>query len=234
MLSFKQALTSSIGRKVLMGLSGLGLVGFVITHLAGNLTLLAPDSIVFNTYAKKLHDLGPLLEVAEIGLAFIFILHVVTAIQLKINHKTARPKGYAFQKSKGSPSFYGLASNNMAISGSILLVFLILHIWHFKFGPGMEAGYAVDIKGEQSRDLYRLVAESFKNPMIVGLYVFAMLFLGAHLRHGFWSAFQSLGAMNPRMTKPAYFLALLVAAALSVGFLLIPIFLYFNLGGCLK
>ena len=85
----------------------------------------------------------------------------------------------------------------------------------------------------QKPKLYRLVLESFTQPLYVGLYVAAMLFLGLHLRHGFWSAFQSLGAMNPRLTKPVYALALVVALVLSVGFLALPVYVYVTQRGSL-
>jgi len=228
MLTLKKAIQSSVGQKFIMALSGLALVGFIIVHLLGNLTLFAPDSTPFNAYVQKLYSMGPLLLVAEGGLVFLFVLHMVTAIRITIKNKAARPEKYAVQQSKKGPSKSNLASRNMIISGLILLVFLVIHIADFRLGPGVNEGYVTTINGQQTRDLHRLVVEEFKEPGEVVFYVAVMLFLGMHLRHGFWSAFQSLGALNPRLEKPIYAAGLGLALLLAAGFLLIPLWLYFK------
>lgn len=226
MPSFLKTLWSSVGQKFLMALTGLALVGFIVMHLAGNLSLYSSDSSHFNAYAAALENLGKLKEFAEYGLIFLFGTHIILALCLKKSHIAARPIGYKMQKSKGDPSKSTLGSRNMIITGTVLLAFLILHISQFTLGPSIEQGYATQLKGEQVRDLYRLVHETFKNPMFVGIYVAVMIFLGLHLRHGFWSAFQSLGAMNPRLSKPIYGLALLLALLVAAGFLFIPVWIY--------
>ena len=109
----------------------------------------------------------------------------------------------------------------MAITGSILLVFLVLHVAQFKFGTFDTKEYPpVTIDGKEMQDLYSRVADAFSNPLIVVLYVAVMAMLGLHLRHGFWSAFQSLGAMNPRMTPLIYGIGVIGAIVLAVGFML--------------
>ena len=127
-----------------------------------------------------------------------------------------------------------VASRKMAISGSILLVFLIVHLKQFTFGPGAEAGYETQLNGVAVRDLHRLVVEVFTNPMWVTFYVGAMLFLGLHLRHAFWSAFQSLGLMFPRISKPVHCIGWFLAIALSAGFLFIPVWIFFRVPGGLQ
>jgi succinate dehydrogenase / fumarate reductase cytochrome b subunit len=231
MIRLKKALTSSVGQKFVMSLTGLGLVGFVITHLLGNLALYRKDGAPFNAYAHMLEGLGGLLYAAEIGLVAIFVIHVVTAIGLKLNHSAARPVGYRKLQSKGAPSRWNLSSVSMIFTGLLLLAFLILHIWQFKFGPGAAQGYVAQVQGHEMRDLHRLVVETFQSPFFVGIYVFAMLVLGLHLRHGFWSAFQSLGALNPRVSPAVSALGVAVAVVLSAGFLFIPLWIYFGLGG---
>lgn len=230
MASGVTVLRSSIVKKFVMALTGLGLVGFIITHLAANLLLYKKDGTAFNQYAHSLEGFGVLLYVAEIGLLALFVLHILTAIRLKIGYKMARPTGYVSQRSKGAPSRSNLASRNMVISGLILMVFLVLHVFHFKFGPGIAEGYVINSDAGQVRDLHRWVVENFKNPVYVALYVGAMLFLGMHLRHGFWSAFQSLGAMSPKVSCAMYCAALAVAVLLAGGFLFIPIWIYFGMG----
>ncbi len=231
MLTVTKALTSSIGRKFIMGLSGLALVGFIVAHLAGNLTLFDPSGDMFNAYAKKLDDLGPLKLLGEFGLIGLFGLHIAMAIGLKVNHRSARPSRYAMHKSKKGPSFWNLASVNMIITGAILLIFLIIHVKQFALGPGVDAGYVTQVNGQQARDLHRLIVETFKNPMWAAFYCAVMLMLGAHLRHGFWSMFQSLGAMNARLQKPAHLAGLLVGTVLALGFLMLPLYIYFFVGG---
>lgn len=227
MLTVKKALQSSVGKKFIMGLSGLALVGFILMHLLGNSTLYLKDSTLFNAYVHKLYSFGNFLLVAEFGLVALFLVHIFAAFRVTFSNKAARPEKYDLQKSKKGPSKNNITSRNMIVSGVILLGFLIFHIYQFRFGPGMEQGYVTEVNGEPSRDLFKLVVEQFQNPLIVAIYVGVMLFLGMHLRHGFWSAFQSLGAMNPRLTKPIYCLGLLIALVFAAGFLFIPIWIYF-------
>lgn len=224
----KKFLTTSVGQKYITAVSGLALIGFVIAHLLGNLTLLAPSSGPFNTYAHKLQSLGPGLWVAEIGLIVLFGAHIINGILLKRMNSAARPERYGFTpRSKGGPSQSSPSSRNMIVSGMILLGFLILHIVQFRLGPGITQGYrAVLVDGQQARDLHRLVVETFQNPVYVLVYVGAMLFLWAHLRHGFWSAFQSLGASSDRSAARLRAVGILVAALLGVGFLAIPMILF--------
>jgi succinate dehydrogenase / fumarate reductase cytochrome b subunit len=223
-------LNSSIGKKFLMSLSGLALVGFVFTHLLGNLLLYKNDPTLFNSYAQKLESFGVLLYVAELGLIVLFVMHVSTAVRLKLGYKSARPEGYSVSKSKGGESRKNTASMSMIVSGLVLLFFLVLHVNHFKFGPSIAQGYSTVINGANARDLYRLVFETFKNPIYVLSYVSVMLFLGLHIRHGFWSAFQSSGLMTSKLATPLYRLSLVLGVLFAAGFLFIPIWIYFDLG----
>jgi succinate dehydrogenase / fumarate reductase cytochrome b subunit len=231
MLTVTKALRSSIGRKFIMGLSGLALVGFIVAHLAGNLTLFDASGHAFNAYAKKLDDLGELKKAAEIGLFILFTLHVLMAVALKADHHGARPSRYAMHKTKGGPSFWSLASVNMIITGLILLGFLFIHVKQFTWGPGMEAGYVTDVHGVQARDVHRLIVETFADIRWVGFYCAVMLMLGLHLRHGFWSMFQSLGAMNARLQKPASLAGLVIGLLLAAGFLALPLYIHFCVAG---
>lgn len=231
MLPITKALSSSVGKKLVMALTGLALVGFVITHLLGNLSLYKRDGTTFNLYAEGLASFGWLLYAAEIGLLAMFVVHILMAFVIKKGHRDARPSGYKALRTKGGQTLSNVSSRNMIITGLILLGFLVLHITQFKYGPSVDAGYVVTINGVEMRDLHRLVHETFGNPLYVAIYVGAMLMLFYHLRHGFWSAFQSLGAMNARLTKPVYALGVLIALVLAAGFLFIPIWIYFDIAG---
>ena len=114
----------------------------------------------------------------------------------------------------------------MIFTGSLLLVFIIFHVWTFKFGPGISEGYVTIVNEEPARDLYRLVVETFKNPLYVVGYSVVMILLGLHLRHGFWSAFQSLGAIRPSARRTLRLVGSVIALLLTIGFLSIPIYIY--------
>ena len=118
----------------------------------------------------------------------------------------------------------------MIITGIILAVFITYHVITFKYGPGVSDGYVTNINGVEMRDLYRLVVESFQNVYIMLGYVICMILLGFHLRHGFWSAFQSLGVQHKRLVPLIYGVGILLAFVLAIGFLFIPIYIYFTGG----
>ncbi len=217
---------TTIGRKLITGLSGLGLVGFVLGHLAGNLSLFFGAG-AFNAYAHKLESLGPILWVIEIGLLAVFVFHIIFAISVTAQNKAARKDSYVETAKAGKPSRKNLSSQTMIYTGLVLALFTVVHVWMFKYGPGLAQGYAFELHGEPSRDLYRLVVEKFKNPLIVGAYSAVMILLASHVRHGFWSAFQSLGAYHPRYTPLIQTLGILLAALFGLGFLALPIYVYF-------
>ncbi len=225
MPSLKQALSSQVGRKIMTGLTGIGLMFFLIGHLAGNLSIFGTAD-AFNIYTKTLMDLGPLLYVIEAGLAFFFLYHTVLGVSIWLGRRKARPEGYDTYKSKGGPSHQSLASRSMIISGSVIFIFLILHIIHFKFG----ADYSTMIDGEQARDLRRLVIEEFQKTWVVIGYVFVLLLAILHLSHGFWSAFTSLGMKHGETSKKIQAAAYAFSIILMLGFIFIPLYIYFTGG----
>lgn len=231
MIPLKKALMSSIGKKYVMGVTGLSLVGFMVTHLAANLTLYWPDPAVFNSYPAKLHAYGALLTAAELGLGALFATHAAMAFWLWSDKQRAAGDYFAGRPSKGGNSRLNYSSRNMIWTGGLLLAFVIAHVLHFRFGPGIAEGYTTLIDGEPARDLYRLVAEQFQDPVIAALYSIVMLFVGLHVRHGFWSAFQSLGAMKPEWSKGIYAIGAGVAFIFTIGFLFIPLWFYFDMPG---
>ena len=232
MITVQRFLQSTVGRKYLIAISGLALVGFILTHLAANLLLLLPSSDPFNLYAHKLASLGPGLYILEAGLAAMFVLHIGLTIGAHVRSSASRPEKYAGGlKAKEGPVTSSIFSKAMRPTGMLLLIFLIIHILQFKFGPGIAAGYTTDLHGESARDLYRLVIETFAKPTWVAYYVAMMLFLGMHLRHGFWSAFQSLGVLSRRNRVFVILAAALVAAVFAVGFLGIPVFIFIKQSG---
>jgi len=225
MPSFLKALKSQVGRKILTGLTGVGLIVFLITHLAGNLTLFG-DPQAFNEYTLTLESLGWILYVLEAGLAILFLLHAYIGISIWWNRRKARPEGYAEYESKGGPSHNSWASRSMIFTGIVLLVFLVIHLDTFKFG----ATDTIMINGEEARDLKALVIDTFMNPVYAFGYTFVMILLGFHLKHGFWSAFTSLTMKHNKYSALIYTAGIIFAILLAIGFLFIPLYIYFTGG----
>ncbi len=225
---FRLIVASSVGRKVLTGITGLGLALFVLVHMVGNLTFFSSNTNAYNAYSHALISLGPLFYAIELGLLAFVLVHIVVGIKIYIGKKAARPVDYSEYRSAGEPSKQSLSSRTMILTGAVLLVFTVLHLVSFKYGPGIAEGYVVNVEGESMRDLRRLLIEKFQSPLYAFGYPAVMILLGFHLRHGIWSALQSLGAMNPRLTPAVYAAGGVLAALIAVGFLILPLWIFFG------
>jgi len=230
MASFASVLFSSVVKKIINGVTGLGLCAFIIIHLAGNLTLLTGNAVAFNKYAHFLMNTGALLYLAEGSLVAFFLFHIITGTSVWWSKQMARPASYKKTANAGDPSRKTISSRTMIITGLVLLVFTILHLKTFKYGPGIAEGYVMNIDGVAVRDLFRLTIETFNKPGYVIWYVLAMALLGFHLRHGFWSAFQSLGVNHPKYSPIINVIGVLFAIIMAVGFIVLPVVLYFKGG----
>lgn len=201
---------STNGKKALMAVSGLILFLFVLGHMLGNLQVFeGPDQ--FNKYAVLLRILPEVLWAVRIVLLVMVIIHIVTAVQLAIRKKQARPIGYA--KKGNTVSSY--ASRTMYWSGPILLAFIIYHLLDLTVGkvnPNFTEG-----------DVYHNVIASFSNPIVSAWYIFSMLLLALHLRHGAWSMFQSLGVAHPRHNAFLKKAAIVFAVVIFAGFSAVPV-----------
>lgn len=206
-----------------MGISGLLLCGFVLTHFLGNLTLFV-GSDAFNKYAYTLTS-NPLIYLAEAGLLGIFLVHLVFAIKLVIENKAARPISYAYPR-KQSGRGATFASSTMPITGVVALIFLVIHIIGLKFGTH----YDTEINGVVMRDMYKTTIEYFQDPLHVFFYIFAVTALGIHVSHGFWSAFQSLGLNHPKYMPKLKCAATAYGLLVAIGFSSLAIFCYFQGG----
>jgi len=218
---------SSIGKKLLSGITGLAACGFIVGHLVGNM-LLVVGKDPFNEYTHFLTTTahGFFLPVAEGGLIVLFLLHAYSGVVVWLDQRKARPIGNKKSGNAGGPSQKTLSSKTMIYTGVLLLLFLLWHVWMFRLGPAEAEGYVTMLEGQESRDLYRLVVETFQVEAIVGIYVAMMVLLGFHLRHGFWSAFQSLGANNPKYMPWLTTIGLIFAIVMAIAFLLLPIYIY--------
>lgn len=225
MPSLKKALNSQVGRKIITGITGIGLMLFLIGHLAGNFSIFG-EKDAFNIYTHTLESLGPLLYVIEAGLALFFIYHAVLGVSIWLGRRKARGSQYAEYNTKGGPSHQTLASKSMIITGIILFVFVALHVWHFKFGPS----YTTMVNGTEMRDLRKLVIEEFTNPVIVFSYIAVLALTILHLAHGAWSAFTSLGMKHGETSKKVQIGAYIFAIVLMLGFIFIPLYIFITGG----
>lgn len=213
-------LKSSIGKKDVVALTGLGLCGFLIAHLAGNLLLFVGPEI-FNTYSHKLIS-SPFIYVAEAILLSLFLVHFGLSIWLQVENRKARPVSYVMKNKTGRGAT--AASSTMAITGVITLVFLVLHLKNLKFGEEYHVAY----NGILMRDLYRLVIDYFSSLGNVVWYVIAHAALAFHTGHGFQSAFQSLGFRHPRYTPWIEITSKVYAVGISLGFASLAIWCHFQ------
>jgi succinate dehydrogenase cytochrome b subunit len=225
-MQISQIFRSSIGKKLLLAITGLSWAGFAVGHFIGNTTLLLKDPTPFNKYAHFLSGLGGALILVELILAASLLVHLFFAIKVTFENRNARPVKYTVSKSAGRESKKGFATSTMIYTGILLIIFLVLHITHFKFG----AVYMTMVDGNQIRDLYKTVYEFYADPINTTYYVIMMILLGIHLSHGVWSAFQSLGLNGNRFTPFIYKVGFLVAVFVSVGFIVIPIYIYLTGG----
>ncbi len=201
----------SILKKFFMALTGLGLLGFLVTHLAGNL-LIFKGSGAFNLYADNLEHLGLLLIVAELGLSAIFVAHIVLAIKVTLENKAARPIAYQVKNTAGQSTF---ASRTMMITGVLILIFVVFHIIHFKLGAKKDHGVTV---------LWELVVNTFSNPVYALGYVVFMLILGTHLSHGASSILQTLGILKPHWRANSRVVGALIGWGIALGFASLPLY----------
>ncbi|UPT74890.1 MAG: succinate dehydrogenase cytochrome b subunit [Elusimicrobiota bacterium] len=205
-------LESSIGKKIMVAAAGLLLCGFLVTHLAGNLLMFVGGD-AFNTYAEALEH-NPLLPLAEGGLVFLFLVHILLSARATLANRAARPVGYESYKGKGART---PGSRTMALTGTLILVFVIAHVATFKYKAG----------GAKGPDLFTHVLAWFGNPWYAAFYVLAVAGVGLHLSHGVQSALQTFGVNHPRYTPLIRKAGLAFAALIFLGFASMPVYFGF-------
>ncbi|MDG1490692.1 MAG: succinate dehydrogenase cytochrome b subunit [Planctomycetota bacterium] len=213
MNSFIRFLSSSIGRKYVMAVTGLSLTLFLLVHMAGNLTLYAGND-AFNEYADLLES-NPLLPLAEAGLLVLFVVHILFAVLLTGRNKTSRSEKYQSSLGMGAKT---VASTTMWITGPVLLVFLVIHIWDFRISKELLDEY----------DLAQMVVDRLRHPVGFVIYTASIGMVGLHMWHAFQSAFQTLGVAHPRYRALIQNTGRLITALLVAGFGGIPFYLFFT------
>lgn len=210
--------SSSVGRKLLVGLTGVFLCLFLVFHLLVNLFLFSADGgAMFNTYAEFLATY-PLLRPVEIILFLLFLLHAFYAVWLWFTNRAARPERYGVNKASDVSTF---ESRIMIVTALAVLAFLIIHIYTFfvksRFLPG-----------EYGITMYQRVAEAFSDPVSALFYLVALIFLAYHLRHGFQSAFQTYGLRTSHYRKLIEAVAVVFWLLIPLGFALMPLYFLFR------
>jgi succinate dehydrogenase / fumarate reductase cytochrome b subunit len=204
-------LSSSVGKKTVLAVTGLSLVGLLVAHLLGNFSLYTGGIEGFNEYAAALEDLGGLLMAAEVGLFALFVIHMGLALRIVRENRLARQEAYRVNATMGSST---AASRSMAITGLIVLLFLIVHIIDFRV-PTLLGD--LDNLGEA-------VVQRLASPVGATIYLIGILALGLHLRHAIQSALQTLGIQHPNWSPFLRAGAMALAAALALGFASFPIY----------
>jgi succinate dehydrogenase / fumarate reductase cytochrome b subunit len=216
---------TGIGKKLIMGLTGLFLIVFLVVHLAGNLQLLRDDNgMAFNIYARFMTT-NPLIKFTSYGLYFFILLHAFLGIIIALNNKTAKGGAYAVNNPSVGTSW---ASRNMALLGTLIFAFLLIHMGDFWLKMKMGQLPEISYEGQTGlfKDLYSRTAEAFSNIYIVITYVVGMIVLGFHLWHGFQSAFQTLGLNHPKYSPLVKNLGKVFSILVPLGFAIIPIWFY--------
>jgi succinate dehydrogenase / fumarate reductase cytochrome b subunit len=202
---------STIGKKFVMAITGIVGVLFVLGHMSGNL-LMFKGAEAMHDYALLLRTSMPLLWAARAGLIGAVALHALAAYQLTQRSNAARPQGYA----KRAPQVTTFAAKTIRWGGVLLLAFIVFHILHMTLGQVAAPGFV-------HLDPYNNVRQGLANPLVAGFYVVAMGALGLHLYHGTWAVFRTLGIARPSPTPLKRRLAVVLAAAVVLGFAAIPI-----------
>jgi succinate dehydrogenase / fumarate reductase cytochrome b subunit len=221
-------ISSSLGKKVILSLSGLFLILFLLVHLTANLFLLG-GSDAYNA-ATHFMTTNPIIQIMQPVLALGFLVHILWAVIVQIQNWRARPVRYNKVNQKGSSRW---SSRNMIWLGIFVFAFLVMHIAQYfyvmKFLP--EQMTMVTVHGEEMHDAYTLVVALFTDAtfgyLYSGLYIIGFIALGLHLNHGFWSSFQSIGWSNDLWRKRLSVIGTVYALLISIGFTIIPVYFLF-------
>lgn len=211
-----------------MSLTGLFLCTFLVIHMLGNMQLLKGDGgVAFNHYSHFMAHNGLIQLISKVNFLLI-LFHLIDGLFLAYKNKQARPEKYAV-----SPRSSTWASRNMAILGTFILVFLIIHLKSFWFLAKFGEIPSVTIDGEQMHDLYSVVVAAFSQWWYVAIYLVGLLALSFHLLHGFQSAFQTIGINHPKYTPTIKILGIAFAIGIPLAFAIQPLFVFLKQSGIL-
>jgi succinate dehydrogenase / fumarate reductase cytochrome b subunit len=214
-----KSLNSSLGKKLLMAITGLFLISFLVIHCGLNATIFLNDGGVSFNEGAEFMGTNPIIRTMEIVLFGGLLLHIFDGLRLWLDNKKKRPVAYAVVDGAANSKWY---SRSMGLLGTLLLLFLIIHLKHFWYFSRLTDGL-------ESRTLFAEMQSVFTNPIVVIVYVLGCISLGYHLLHGFQSAFQTLGWNHPKYTPTIKMNGAIYAIVISAVFAAMPIAFYFNL-----
>jgi succinate dehydrogenase / fumarate reductase cytochrome b subunit len=218
-------LSSSIGKKQMMAITGLAWCIFVTGHMLGNLLFLE-SAEAYNAYGHGITANKHIYYLIEVGLLLTLLGHIFFAALVVIGNIKARPVGYAKSQQGNDKTAATLASRTMQYTGVLVLAFIVLHLWHFRFG----VYYPTMLKGEEVRDLAKLMEETFASVGYFIWYLFAMVMVGFHLCHALWSSLQTLGLIPHGREKLLRRVSYAFGCLIAIGFSLNPLYIFFFRG----
>jgi len=219
MSSLSKAFTSSIGKKFVMGLTGLFLISFLIIHVSINALIFLNDGGETYNIAADFMGHNIVIRIMEVGLFVGIILHIVQSLLLTLQNNAARPQKYAYNKPSANSKWY---SRSMGLLGTLILMFLILHLYHF-WWPTKVAVYT-----HQEHDTFQSMVMVFSEWWVVLIYVLGVISLGYHLLHGFQSAFQTMGWNHRKWTPVVKAVGFWFSIIVPLIFALMPISIHFG------
>ncbi len=213
---------SSIGRKWIVAITGIALIGFIMVHLLGNLSIfLGPDAV--NSYAANLHHLGKFLWIARFGLLAAAALHIYFTMLLWRENRQTQPQKYAITQTLETT----LYARTMRLSGLVILGFVLFHLAQFTWEwVNPESKEWMDAAGHH--DVYRMLVSGFQNPFVAGFYLLSVGFLALHLSHGIASLFQTLGLTSKKLRPRFEIAGRIIAWAFFFGYASIPLAVFFK------
>ncbi|MBX3239097.1 MAG: succinate dehydrogenase cytochrome b subunit [Chitinophagaceae bacterium] len=230
-MTWKQLFTSSVGKKFVMALTGVSLIGFLIVHAGLNACIWANDDGAMFNRAARFMGTTVVIRIMEVGLFIGIILHIVQGILLELENRARRTIRYTVPLGNRGSKWY---SRSMGLLGTLILLFLIMHIYHF-WTPSRLGGIGaiqelqhVEYAGDTTvyHDLYREMVNVFQSPLIVVLYLLGCISLAYHLLHGFSSAFRTLGLHNQRYVKLVKAAGIAFSVIVPFVFAMMPVSIY--------
>lgn len=225
-MAWKQVFTSSIGKKFIMGLTGLFLITFLVVHAGINACIWANDEVVM--FNKAAHFMGSMvvIRIVEVGLMLGILLHTLQGIILVYENKKVRTVGYQINYGNEGSKWY---SRSMGLLGTLILLFLLMHLYHFWIPSRFTGLEPVMIDGKEFHNLYKEMLIVFQDPIIVVLYVLGCISLAFHLAHGFQSAFKTFGVFNKKYHKIINSCGNVFSIIIAIIFMAMPITIYLGL-----
>ncbi len=224
-MKWSEFLTSAVGKKIVMGITGLSLIAFLVVHVGVNACIWANDG--GDMFNKAAHFMGAtvVIRILEVGLFIGIFLHIIQGYLLTVQNQAKRKTGYAVPMGNRGSRWY---SRSMGLLGTILLLFFILHWWHFWIPSRFTGVVQKMVDGNEMHDMFSLMKFTFSDLWVVIVYVVACFSLFWHLLHGFQSSFRTMGLANTRHIGMVQVLGIGFSVLVSLAFAMMPVSMYLD------